>query len=272
MTTFARGPARHRRGDALRREPAAGARRRRRVHAQRPARRRRVDAFGAGWANDALARGGRARRIAVVPAGRRRSPTSTPRWPTRTTGGASASTRSSTTRRTTACSPRRSRAARTRPRGRTRGRGRDVARAAMFMLFAQVEPGHACPVSMTHAAVASIKDSPWVADEWLPRHVLARVRAAPAPERGEAQRAHRHGDDREAGRIGRPGRHDRGHVDGRPRVPAHRPQVVLLGADVGRLPRARAHAPRATSTRGSRASSCRGCCRTACATCSASSG
>ncbi len=47
--------------------------------------------------------------------------------------------------------------------------GADVARAAMFMLFAQVEPGHACPVSMTHAAVASIRDSPWVADEWLPR-------------------------------------------------------------------------------------------------------
>jgi len=47
--------------------------------------------------------------------------------------------------------------------------GADVARAAMFMLFAQVEPGHGCPVSMTHAAVASIKDAPWVADEWLPR-------------------------------------------------------------------------------------------------------
>jgi len=47
--------------------------------------------------------------------------------------------------------------------------GAHVARAATFMLFAQVEPGHACPVSMTHAAVASIADSPWVADEWLPR-------------------------------------------------------------------------------------------------------
>ncbi|MDY0909629.1 acyl-CoA dehydrogenase family protein [Microbacterium sp. CFBP9034] len=51
--------------------------------------------------------------------------------------------------------------------------GAHVARAATFMLFAQVEPGHACPVSMTHAAVASIADSPWVADEWLPR-LLAR--------------------------------------------------------------------------------------------------
>ncbi|WP_345802667.1 acyl-CoA dehydrogenase family protein [Microbacterium sp. AZCO] len=47
--------------------------------------------------------------------------------------------------------------------------GAHVARAATFMLFAQVEPGHACPVSMTHAAVASMKDSPWVADEWLPK-------------------------------------------------------------------------------------------------------
>jgi putative acyl-CoA dehydrogenase len=47
--------------------------------------------------------------------------------------------------------------------------GAHVARAATFLLFAQVEPGHACPVSMTHAAVASIEGSPWVADEWMPR-------------------------------------------------------------------------------------------------------
>jgi putative acyl-CoA dehydrogenase len=47
--------------------------------------------------------------------------------------------------------------------------GAAVARAGVFMLFAQVEPGHACPISMTHAAVASLQDSPWVADEWLPR-------------------------------------------------------------------------------------------------------
>ncbi|MEU1970507.1 acyl-CoA dehydrogenase family protein [Microbacterium sp. NPDC019599] len=47
--------------------------------------------------------------------------------------------------------------------------GAAVARAAQFMLFAQIEPGHACPVSMTHAAVASIAGSPWVADEWMPR-------------------------------------------------------------------------------------------------------
>jgi putative acyl-CoA dehydrogenase len=47
--------------------------------------------------------------------------------------------------------------------------GAAVARAAGFMLFAQVEPGHACPVSMTHSAVASLTDVPWIADEWMPR-------------------------------------------------------------------------------------------------------
>jgi len=47
--------------------------------------------------------------------------------------------------------------------------GAAVARAAVFLLFAQVEPGHACPISMTHAAVASLQDSPWVAEEWMPR-------------------------------------------------------------------------------------------------------
>ena len=48
-------------------------------------------------------------------------------------------------------------------------RGAHVARAAMFMLFAQVEPGHACPVSMTHAAVPSLEGSEGIAEEWLPR-------------------------------------------------------------------------------------------------------
>ncbi|WP_256842304.1 acyl-CoA dehydrogenase family protein [Ornithinimicrobium cryptoxanthini] len=47
--------------------------------------------------------------------------------------------------------------------------GAAVARAATFMLYAQVEPGHACPVSMTHAAVPSLMLTPELADRWLPR-------------------------------------------------------------------------------------------------------
>jgi putative acyl-CoA dehydrogenase len=47
--------------------------------------------------------------------------------------------------------------------------GANVARAAVFMMFAQVEAGHACPVSMTHAAVPVIRQSEALAAEWIPR-------------------------------------------------------------------------------------------------------
>ncbi|QCQ91276.1 acyl-CoA dehydrogenase family protein [Rhodococcus sp. SGAir0479] len=47
--------------------------------------------------------------------------------------------------------------------------GANVARAATFMLFAQVEPGHACPISMTHSAVPSLMLSPDLSERWLPR-------------------------------------------------------------------------------------------------------
>lgn len=47
--------------------------------------------------------------------------------------------------------------------------GANVARAATFMLFAQIEPGHACPVSMTHAVVPALRNSPELAAKWEPR-------------------------------------------------------------------------------------------------------
>jgi len=49
------------------------------------------------------------------------------------------------------------------------GPGASVARAAAFMLYAQVEPGHACPVSMTHAAVPVIAADDDLAGVWMPR-------------------------------------------------------------------------------------------------------
>lgn len=52
--------------------------------------------------------------------------------------------------------------------------GANVDRAATFLLFAQVEPGHACPVSMTHAAVPVLEQAAaGLRDEWMPR-VLSR--------------------------------------------------------------------------------------------------
>jgi len=47
--------------------------------------------------------------------------------------------------------------------------GAEVVRAAAFSLFAQVEPGHACPVSMSHAAVASLVHAPALHAVWRPR-------------------------------------------------------------------------------------------------------
>ncbi|MPQ97409.1 DNA alkylation response protein [Modestobacter sp. I12A-02628] len=47
--------------------------------------------------------------------------------------------------------------------------GAHVARAATFMMFAQVEPGHSCPVSMTHSVVPALAFAPQVAEQWLPR-------------------------------------------------------------------------------------------------------
>ncbi len=47
--------------------------------------------------------------------------------------------------------------------------GANVARAATFMLYAQIEPGHACPVSMTHSVVPVLQQHPDVGSAWLDR-------------------------------------------------------------------------------------------------------
>lgn len=47
--------------------------------------------------------------------------------------------------------------------------GSHVVRAAAFMLFSQIEPGHACPVSMTHAVIPSLELQPDVAAAWVPK-------------------------------------------------------------------------------------------------------
>jgi len=47
--------------------------------------------------------------------------------------------------------------------------GAHVARAALFVLAGQVEAGHGCPVSMTHAAVPALRTAaPHLAAEWEP--------------------------------------------------------------------------------------------------------
>jgi len=63
--------------------------------------------------------------------------------------------------------------------------GAQVARAAGFYMAAQMEAGHCCPVTMTHAAVPTLRLAPDLAAEWLPR-ILSRIydpSFRPAPEK-----------------------------------------------------------------------------------------
>ena len=135
--------------------------------------------------------------------------------------------------------------------------GAHVVRAAAAFLLNQVESGVCCPIAMTFAALPALRAAPEIAKAWAPEDPVGRVRPERAAGRRQARRADRHGDDREAGRLG-PARHHHPRRAGRRRLPADRPQVVLLGADVGRLPDARAR-PRPACP----ASSCRAGGRTA---------
>jgi putative acyl-CoA dehydrogenase len=66
--------------------------------------------------------------------------------------------------------------------------GAHVARAAMFMLLAEVEAGVGCPLSMTYSVVPALRTQPEVAAEWEPR-VTSTVydpRLVPAGEKAGA--------------------------------------------------------------------------------------
>ena len=49
------------------------------------------------------------------------------------------------------------------------GPGAHVARAAKYYLQAQIEAGHGCPLTMTFASVPSLRLTPAVGDQWLPK-------------------------------------------------------------------------------------------------------
>ncbi|MFC4337918.1 acyl-CoA dehydrogenase family protein [Salininema proteolyticum] len=47
-------------------------------------------------------------------------------------------------------------------------KGAHAARTVLFSLLGQVEPGHGCPISMTHAAVPALRATPELAASWEP--------------------------------------------------------------------------------------------------------
>src|SRR5262249_48199043 len=71
---------------------------------------------------------------------------------------------------------------------RERRPGAPRARAPPLLLVTQVEAGHACPVSMTFAAVPLLEAHPEVGHEWVPRltSLTYDERARPASEKAGA--------------------------------------------------------------------------------------
>ncbi|WP_374360037.1 isovaleryl-CoA dehydrogenase [Pseudoduganella danionis] len=54
------------------------------------------------------------------------------------------------------------------------GKGAQVARAARYLMFGQVENGSQCPVTMTYASVPALRQAPRLAAKWLPK-ILSRT-------------------------------------------------------------------------------------------------
>ena len=84
--------------------------------------------------------------------------------------------------------------------------GAHVARGAAFICFSQAEAGVGCPITMTYAVVPALRQQPELAAEWEPAS-SRRPTTRAAPTAGKGRRHVRHGDDREAGRLRRPGQH-----------------------------------------------------------------
>jgi putative acyl-CoA dehydrogenase len=63
--------------------------------------------------------------------------------------------------------------------------GAHVARAALFILLAQVEAGVGCPISMTYSAIPAVRKQPELAAEWEPRFTSLDYDGAlrPAPDK-----------------------------------------------------------------------------------------
>jgi putative acyl-CoA dehydrogenase len=71
---------------------------------------------------------------------------------------------------------------------RTATPGAHVARAAGFLVWSQVEAGHGCPISMTHAALPTLRLQPDLYAEWAPAIMSSTYhpRLQPVREKGSA--------------------------------------------------------------------------------------
>ena len=123
--------------------------------------------------------------------------------------------------------------------------GAHVARCAGSYLAAQMEPGHCCPITMTHAAVATLRHEPALARSLLPRIITRSYdpRFVPWHKKqaitiGMGMTERQGGTDVRANTTAAAPIGDAGPRQG---LCHHRPQMVSVGADVGRLPGAGAN-------------------------------
>ena len=110
--------------------------------------------------------------------------------------------------------------------------GAHVARAALFMLFAEVEAGSLCPTTMTYGAVPVVRQDPALAEPWL-RLLLSRTydgRFLPAEEKRGVMIGM--GLTEKQGGFGRARQHHARRAHRQGRVSPHRPQMVSVRGDV----------------------------------------
>ena len=60
-------------------------------------------------------------------------------------------------------------------------RGAHVARAALMYLYSQADQGTSCPLTMTHASIPVLRQSPTLAAQWLPRILSAEYDGSHVP-------------------------------------------------------------------------------------------
>ena len=86
--------------------------------------------------------------------------------------------------------------------------GAQVARSALMFLRHQVDEGSSCPLTMTFAAVPTLKIEKKIADDWIPRVLFDEYDANFLPADKKTRRIVRNGDDRKTRRFGRSRKYD----------------------------------------------------------------
>ena len=116
---------------------------------------------------------------------------------------------------------------------------RHQVRAARFYLTAQLETGHLCPITMTSASLAALMASPNLFREWAPRITTRKYDQTSKPPIEKTGLTLGMGMTEKQGGTDVRANTTRAERAGGEFLPPHRPQMVHVGADVGRLPRAR---------------------------------